>query len=57
MPDIYEELYYFLFNRITDAELLLESGAAEQAYELLLAVQGVAEDLFIASGEGKGPPF
>ena len=29
MQDIYRELYYFLFNRITDAGRLLEAGECE----------------------------
>lgn len=45
--EIYSELYYYLYNRITDAIAALETGDADAARAVLLEAQQRAEDRFI----------
>ena len=47
--DIYKELYYYLFNAITDAAALIEQGGAEFARKNLLAAQLAAEEKYLAA--------
>ena len=51
MKEIYSELYYYLYNRITDALLALEGGNTDAARAVLLEAQQEAEDKYIASQE------
>lgn len=57
MPD-YEKLYYYLFNRITDALSELEEGRAEAARaeaarNVLISAQMRAEELYIGENGGE----
>ena len=52
MPD-YEKLYYYLFNRITDALSELEAGRAEAARDVLISAQTRAEELYIGENGGE----
>lgn len=47
MKSIYCKLYYYLFNRITDAISLLENEEAEKAKLLLISAQQETENRFI----------
>ena len=53
MPTDYEKLYYYLFNRITDALKELEAGRAEAARAVLVSAQVRAEELFIGESGGE----
>lgn len=46
----YEELYFYLFNRITDALGELDAGRMEAARELLVSAQQCAEEMYVESG-------
>ena len=48
---LYRELYYLLFNRITDAIWALDEGKTEGAREILCQAQRDAEDRYLVSGE------
>ena len=48
---LYRELYYMMFNRITDAIRALEEEKPIQAHEILCQAQQDAEERYIASGE------
>lgn len=52
MPD-YEKLYFYLFNRITDAISELEAGRAEAARAVLVSAQQGAEELYIGENGGE----
>ena len=54
MSNIYRELYYFLFNRITDAGRLLEAGECERARALLAGAQREAEERYVGAQEDGG---
>lgn len=45
----YEKLYFYLFNRITDALEELEKGRSETARLLLVSAQQAAEEMFVES--------
>lgn len=45
MPD-YEKLYYYLFNRITDALAQLEAGNTAAARAVLVSAQQGAEAMY-----------
>lgn len=46
MPN-YAEMYYMLFNSITDALALLSQGETERAAELLRQAQQLGEEIFV----------
>lgn len=46
----YEKLYFYLFNRITDALEELEKGRSELAREILVNAQQAAEEMYVESG-------
>jgi hypothetical protein len=48
---LYRELYYLLFNRITDAIWALDEGKTEGAREILCQAQRDAEERYLLSGE------
>lgn len=48
---LYSELYYMLFNRITDAVQALDKGLPEQAREILCQAQLDAEEQYIKYSE------
>lgn len=50
MPN-YAELYHLLFNAITDALEMMESGNLDAARALLVRAQQEAEELYIAAEE------
>ncbi|MBQ8830270.1 MAG: hypothetical protein IJ017_01580 [Oscillospiraceae bacterium] len=43
----YKSLYFALFNSLTDAIELIDSGNAERAKDILIAAQQKAEDMYI----------
>ena len=47
MPVDYEKLYFYLFNRITDALEELEKGRAGTARSILVSAQQRAEEMFV----------
>lgn len=49
MENVYRELYYYLFNQITDALDRLSENDAEGAAEILKAAQAAAEEKYIES--------
>lgn len=49
--NLYGDLYYFLFNRITDAIESLDRGLTKQAREILCKAQRDAEERYINSPE------
>lgn len=51
MPD-YEKLYYYLFNRITDALAQLEAGNTAAARAVLVSAQQGAEAMYIEENCG-----
>lgn len=46
---MYEKLYFFLFNRITDALIALKDGRSLDAIRILSSAQSEAEEKFISS--------
>lgn len=46
---MYEKLYFFLFNRITDALIALNDGRSLDAIRILSSAQSEAEEKFISS--------
>lgn len=50
MSTNYEELYFYLFNRITDALGELDAGRMEAARELLVSAQQGAEEMYVERG-------
>lgn len=51
MDETFENMYYFLFNRVTDACRRLESGQAEQAAEILRLAQLTTEEMYLESAD------
>ena len=52
----YEKLYYTLFNKVTDAVNLLESGGdISDAVSLLKSGQISAEEIYISDDDEKEP--
>ena len=47
----YRSLYFALFNSLTDAIELIDSGNAEAAKSVLVEAQQKAEDMFIENEE------
>ena len=47
--DIYERMYYMLFNRITDALVALEHGEIDRVKEILENSQTEAEEMFASN--------
>lgn len=47
MSTDYEKLYFYLFNRITDALEELEEGRAGTARSILVSAQQAAEEMFV----------
>jgi hypothetical protein len=48
---VYKNMYYKLFNAITDALNVLEQDDTEKAREVLITAQQTAEELYIEAGE------
>lgn len=46
MPD-YKQMYFMLFNSITDALTLMQRGEQERAAELLRQAQQLGEEMYI----------
>lgn len=57
MEELYHRLYHLLFNRITDALAVMETGDTEQGKHILIRAQQEAENLYITSQEGCVIPF
>ncbi len=53
MSASYEKLYYYLFNRITDALRELDAGRGEEARDALISAQVCAEAMFIEENGGE----
>ena len=52
---MFRQLYFLLFNRITDAIGKLDSGSAAQAKRILIRAQQDAETLYLlAEEDGEG---
>lgn len=47
MEELYKQLYFYLFNRITDSIELLSSGEVYKAAEALISAQQTAEEMYI----------
>jgi hypothetical protein len=48
--NVYRNMYYKLFNAITDALNALEQGDTEQAREVLITAQQTTEELYMRAG-------
>lgn len=48
---LYQKMYLYLFNTVTDALARLEARETEQAKLLLIWAQQDCEELFISQGE------
>lgn len=48
---MYQKLYLYLFNRVTDALAALEAGDPQGARALLIAAQQECEELYLDGGE------
>ena len=46
---VFEKLYLLLFNAVTDALRLMQSGLTQEASELLIKAQQSSEELYINS--------
>lgn len=46
--DIYERMYYMLFNRVTDALEALERGETDKVKEILIKSQTETEEMFVS---------
>ena len=44
---VFEKLYLLLFNAVTDALRLMQSGHAQAAAELLVRAQQACEELYV----------
>jgi hypothetical protein len=51
--NLYETMYYGLFNAVTDALNALEQGESKTAQEVLTLAQQRAEETYIEAEEGK----
>jgi hypothetical protein len=49
--NVYRNMYYKLFNAITDAVNALEQDDTEQAREVLITAQQTAEELYIEAND------
>ena len=47
VEELYKQLYFYLFNRITDSIELLSSGEVDKAAEALISAQQTAEEMYI----------
>ena len=47
VEELYKQLYFYLFNRITDSIELLCSGEVDKAAEALISAQQTAEEMYI----------
>ena len=47
MEQLYKQLYFYLFNKVSDSIELLRSGEAEKATEILISAQQAAEEMYI----------
>ena len=50
---MYKQLYFFLFNRVTDAVKMLKEGNSVGALQTLIDAQKEAEDAFVDSSENE----
>lgn len=55
MVDMFERMYFLLFNSITDALRQLESGNSKLAMEMLTEAQQRAEEMYIQGDETTSP--
>ncbi len=53
--DLYKQLYLKLFNRVTDALILLDREETTSANNLLILAQQEAEERYLDAGEGEAP--
>ncbi len=53
--DLYKQLYLRLFNRVTDALILLDREEISSAKETLIRAQQEAEEQYLAVGDGEPP--
>lgn len=51
MDDLYQSLYYHLFNSITDALCAMEAQHYAMARDILIRAQQMAEDRYINAEE------
>ncbi len=47
MEQLYKQLYFYLFNKVSDSIELLRSGETEKATEILISAQQAAEEMYI----------
>ena len=55
MPVNFEILYFYLFNRVTDALAALETGRADEAREALIEAQRRTEEMYIEESRAEKP--
>lgn len=55
MEQLYKQLYFYLFNKVSDSIELLRSGEAEKATEMLISAQQAAEDMYINKAADQRP--
>lgn len=48
MELLYKQLYFYLFNKVSDSIELLRSGEAEKAMEMLVSAQQDAEEMYMS---------
>lgn len=51
MEQTYQQMYYHLFNILTDAQTCILRMEYEKAYDLLAKAQEEGEELYLSSGE------
>ena len=55
MPVNFEILYFYLFNRVTDALEALEAGRTDEAREALIEAQRRTEGMYIEESREENP--
>ena len=55
MPVNFEILYFYLFNRMTDALEALEAGRTDEAREALIEAQRRTEGMYIEESREENP--
>lgn len=50
---MYKQLYFFLFNRVTDAVKMLQEGNSGGALQTLVDAQKEAEESFVDSSDNE----
>ena len=51
MEALYKRLYFFLFNRISDAVKAFNAKSGEEALRILIASQQECEEMFMETAE------